>query len=300
VLKKGIPVLSPDRLATLSDVARAITAISAKPAVDAAPYVGVSAFAHKAGLHASALRVDASLYQHINPGLVGNTRRTLVSDMAGRASIELKAKELGYRLAAGSDVVGRITERVKVLESQGYAYESADASFELLLREELRDGSVNRPFEVESWHLAVRQTAPDAPVLNRAQVTVRVGDTRRVATGEGNGPINALDRALRAALRESFSQLDRLQLHDYRVRILEGTAGSDAATRVVATFSDGVRHWKTVGVNEGVVAASWCALLDAFRYAVLRGGPDSDATSVNAARAESDALSRIGASHVRA
>jgi len=283
-LKKRIPVLTADRLAAMSGIARAITAVTGKVAVDAAPYVGASAFAHKAGLHASALRVDSSLYQHVNPGLVGNNRRMLVSDMAGRASIELKARELGYQLAAGSDVVARITERVKALENRGYAYESADASFELLLREELRDGRLDRLFDVESWHLTVHQPTPDDAVVNRAEVTVRVGGVRRTAEGEGNGPINALDRALRAALLGFFPQLDLLELHDYRVRILEGTAGSDAITRVLATFSDGARRWNTVGVEEGVVAASWCALLDAFRYAVLPTDRDpAHASSIEAA-----------------
>jgi 2-isopropylmalate synthase len=314
VLKMGVPILDPDQLASMSDIAKAITAITATGSDQSEPYVGASAFAHKAGLHASALRVDSTLYQHIEPDLVGNTRRTLVSDMAGRASIELKAQELGYQLAAGSDVVGRITERIKALENRGYAYESADASFELLLREELFGDAAGQPFDVESWRLTVHQLDGDDAVLNRAEVTVRVREQRITATGEGSGPVNALDRALRLALRESFPELESLELVDYEVRILDGASGSAAITRVLTSFSHGTRRWQTLGVDADVVAASWHALQDAFRYAVLgvrapdvepdaslrRGELDRSGPPSGTARWEgSHALSEIGANHVR-
>ncbi|GGU72412.1 citramalate synthase [Lentzea flava] len=294
VLKKGIPVVSEDQLATMAGTAQRITAITGVPANRAAPYVGASAFAHKAGLHASALRVDSTLYQHIQPDAVGNARRTLVSDMAGRASIELKAHELGYALTAGSDVAARVTERVKTLENHGYAFESADASFELLLREELREGVSARPFDIDSWHVTVRRPKPGGAVLTVAEVTVRVGDVVRSASGEGNGAITALDRALRAALLEFFPGLLGLELVGHRVRVVEESADGDPVVRVLASFHDGSRRWKTVGVEANVIGASLRALVDAHQYAVLRGGLDpADSVSGRTRR------SQIGADHVR-
>ncbi len=194
------------------------------------PYVGLSAFAHKAGLHASAIRVDPMLYQHIDPAQVGNDMRMLVSDMAGRASVELKGRELGFDLSGDKEVIGRVTNRVKDLEAKGYSFEAADASFELLLRDELA-GERKRHFTVESWRVIVERRA-DGTVTSEATVRLEAKGERVVAVGEGNGPVNALDRALRAALEQTFPELASLELTDYKVRILEGSAGTGAITRV--------------------------------------------------------------------
>jgi 2-isopropylmalate synthase len=234
------------------------------------PYVGTSAFAHKAGLHASAVRVDPMLYQHEDPEAVGNDMRMLVSEMAGRASIELKGRELGYDLAGDGELLGRVTARVKDLEARGYTFEAADASFELLLREEV-DGGRPDLFEVESWRVIV-DARGDGTALAEATVKVRAGGERLVAVGEGNGPVNALDHALRTALVNAYPELAKLQLIDYRVRIVDAAHGTDAVTRVLVETSDGETSWETVGVHANIIEASWEALMDAVTYGLLRHG----------------------------
>jgi 2-isopropylmalate synthase len=235
------------------------------------PYVGLSAFAHKAGLHASAIRVDPNLYQHIDPESVGNDMRMLVSDMAGRASVELKGRELGFDLSGDREVIGRVTDKVKELEAEGYSFEAADASFELLLRDELA-GERRRHFTVESWRVIVERRE-EGTVTSEATVRVIAKGERVVAVGEGNGPVNALDRALRAALEQTFPELASLELTDFKVRILEGSSGTGAITRVLieSANSDG-DTWSTVGVDENVISASWHALEEAVTYGLLRAG----------------------------
>jgi 2-isopropylmalate synthase len=234
----------------------------------------VSAFAHKAGLHASAVKVDPMLYQHIDPALVGNDMRMLVSDMAGRASVELKGKELGYDLSGDKAVIGRVVDRVKELEARGYTFEAADASFELLLRSELAPAGEtgSRYFEVESWRVIVERRK-DGELVSEATVKLTAKGERVVATGEGNGPVNALDKALRIALERTYPELASLELADYKVRILEGTHGTGAVTRVLIGSDDGSgRPWNTVGVDENIIAASWQALEEAVTYCLLRSG----------------------------
>ncbi|RVU16050.1 citramalate synthase [Streptomyces antnestii] len=286
VLKRGREVVPLERLAGLAATGRAIAELTELPSSAAAPYIGESAFTHKAGLHASALRVDPDLYQHTRPELVGNAMRTLVSDMGGRSSIELKARELGYDVEAGSDEVARAATRVKELESNGYSFESADASFELLLREELTGAPRTRPFEVESWSVSVFGGSGaggphDEAVRTEATVRLSVLGRSITATGHGNGPVNALDTALHAALDPCFPALARLQLVDYRVRVLSGETGSSAAARVLISYQDGNRRWGTVGVDANTTAASWHALLDAVHY-VLLDDPARPALAVGA------------------
>ncbi|MGW7022744.1 citramalate synthase [Streptomyces decoyicus] len=277
LLQRGLDVVSPEQLREMSLSARSVAELTGIPVRAAAPYVGAGAFTHKAGLHASALRVDPGLYQHIDPALVGNAMHTLVSDMGGRSSVELKARELGYDVEAGSEPVARAAARIKDLESRGYSFESADASFELLLREELQGavaGSLECPFDVETWRVGVDRQ-PGGGTRTQASVRLRVDGVPLSAAGEGNGPVNALDRALHTALDPFFPELTALEVVDYQVRVLPGSAGagggSGAAARVLITFSDGQRRWGTVGVDENTVAASWRALLDAVRYALLSG-----------------------------
>ena len=238
--------------------------------------MGVSAFAHKAGLHASAIKVDPDLYQHTDPTMVGNDMRMLVSDMAGRASIELKGKELGIDVGGDRELVQRIVDRVKERELQGYTYEAADASFALLMRAEL-DGingrEARRFFRIESWR-AITEDRPDGTHANEATVKLWAKGERIVATAEGNGPVNALDRALRVGLEQIYPQLGCFALVDYKVRILEGRSGTDSTTRVLITTTDGSAEWSTVGVADNVIAASWQALDDAYAYGLLRAGLD--------------------------
>lgn len=269
-LKKGMKVVPDTCLAEMTRIAHAVSEVTNIAPNQHQPYVGLSAFAHKAGLHASAVKVDPMLYQHIDPALVGNDTRLLVSDMAGRASIELKGKELGYDLSTNPEVVNQVVKKVKELEQQGYTFEAADASFELLLRDEVV-GQKQRHFVVETWRAIVEQR-PDGSVVSEATVKVQARGERIVATGEGNGPVNALDNALRQALSQTFPELAALELVDYKVRIVEGVKGTGAVTRVLIETSDGKTEWDTLGVHENVIAASWNAISDAVTYGLLRAG----------------------------
>ncbi|MEV0402846.1 citramalate synthase [Actinoallomurus sp. NPDC050550] len=255
-------------LREMTRIAHAVSEVTNVAPGSQQPYVGMSAFAHKAGLHASAVKVDPMLYQHIDPAVVGNDMRMLISSMAGRASVELKGRELGYELTG--DKARQVVERVKELESAGYTFEAADASFELLLREEL-DGAGPCYFDVESWRTIVERR-PDGTMVSEATVKLHAKGERIVATGEGNGPVNALDRALRLALERSYPELSGLELVDYKVRILEGAHGTDARTRVLIESSDATGEWGTVGVEDNVIAASWDALAQSVTYCLLRAG----------------------------
>ncbi|HXC83257.1 MAG TPA: citramalate synthase [Trebonia sp.] len=274
-LKKGRPVLPGDGIQEMTRIAHAISEVTNVTPDTHQPYVGLSAFAHKAGLHASAVRVDPMLYQHIDPALVGNDMRMLVSDMAGRASVELKGRELGYDLSGDKETISAVTDRVKELEARGYSFEAADASFELLLRDELA-GERRRHFTVESWRVIVEHHS-DSGVTSEATVRLTAKGERVVAVGEGNGPVNALDKALRSALEQTFPELASLELADYKVRILEGSHGTSAITRVLIESDDGSGEtWSTVGVDENIIAASWHALEEAVTYGLLRAGRDPD------------------------
>jgi 2-isopropylmalate synthase len=210
------------------------------------------------------------LYQHENPESVGNDMRMLVSEMAGRASIELKSRELGIDLSENKEVVTRVVERVKEMESRGFTFEAADASFELLLREEL-DGKRPHFFTIDDWATTVNRNDSDE-VSSEATVTITARGERIVTTGTGNGPVNAIDNALRSGLEKFYPELARLELTDYKVRILEGRLGTGAVTRVLVETSDGNGEWSTIGVHENVIAASAMALEDAVTFGLLRQG----------------------------
>jgi 2-isopropylmalate synthase len=272
-LKLGREVLPPGRLREATRIAHAVADVTNFPPASRQPYVGVSAFAHKAGLHASAIKVDPGLYQHMEPLLVGNDMRLLVSDMAGRASIELKGAELGFDLAGrpgGRELVSRITARVKDLESRGYTFEAADASFELLLVEEV-EGVRPSYFEVESWRV-ITDSRPGDEAVSEATIKLLAGGARIITTGEGNGPVNALDQALREAIGQAYPEVAKFELIDYKVRILDQGHGTDAITRVLIETSDGESSWVTVGVGHNVIEASWGALVDAVTYGLRRHG----------------------------
>ncbi|SNU02279.1 2-isopropylmalate synthase [Ruaniaceae bacterium KH17] len=272
-LKLGYDCLGEDLLQSFS-IAHQISEVTNISPYGRQPYVGASAFAHKAGLHASAIRIDPDLYQHIEPKAVGNDMRMLVSDMAGRASIELKAREFGIDISARPEVVGAVTKRVKDAEAAGYTYDAADASVELIIREEL-DGQRTRFFEVESWRAQVEERESGSEHgYAEATVKVRTRDGRIVRTGEGNGPVNALDKALREALAPTFPQIEHFELIDFKVRILDSEQGTDATIRVLIETTDGIRSWSTVGVGSDVIAASWEALVESITWGLLHSGDD--------------------------
>ena len=266
VTKMGRDVLPDGCLAEMVRVSHAIAEIANLAPDTHAPYVGAAAFAHKAGLHASAIKVAPAMYNHLDPSVVGNGQRILVTEMAGRASVELKAGELGVDVTSRPDVVGKVVEHVKQREAQGWSYEAADASFELLLRDELEPRP--DPFTVESYRVIVDRRE-DGAMVSEATVKVFASGERVISTEEGNGPVNALDRALRKALARVYPHLDDMELTDYKVRIMPGKHGTDAVTRVLIETSDGHREWTTVGVHGNVIEASWLALHDAVRYGLL-------------------------------
>ncbi len=267
-LKREMQLLPPGRLAESYRIAHAIAEVTNVPPSTRQPYVGVSAFAHKAGLHASAIKVDPDLYQHTDPALVGNDMRMLVSEMAGRASIELKGRELGFDLGNDRELVSRVTDRVKEMEARGYTFEAADASFELLLTEEAT-GTRASFFDVESWRV-ITESRAEGEAVSEATVKLVAGGDREVVTGEGNGPVNALDHALRTAIERAYPVVNKFDLRDYKVRILDQGHGTDAVIRVLIETADGEGSWVTVGVGHNIVEASWEALVDGVTYGLLR------------------------------
>jgi 2-isopropylmalate synthase len=264
-LKLGLKVLPDGCLEKATRVSTALAEIANIAPDTHQAYVGAAAFAHKAGLHASAIKVDPLLYNHVDPSVVGNDMRILVTEMAGRASIELKSRELGLDLAGHPDTLTEVARKVKDLEAGGWSFEAADASFELLVRDALPGAALVRPFTLESYRAQVEHRE-DGQVISEATVKLRVRGERVIATAEGNGPVNALDEALRAALTQHYPELKDFELADYKVRILEGSHGSNAITRVLVETSNGAHEWTTVGVHENVVEASWKALTDALTY----------------------------------
>ena len=268
-LKKDKQVLPVNALQEAFRISHAVAEVTNVSPSARQPYVGVSAFAHKAGLHASAIKVDPNLYQHEDPASVGNDMRMLVSEMAGRASIELKSQELGVDLGGDRDLIGRVVERVKEMESRGFTFEAADASVELLLHEELAG---KRPtfFTIDHWLTTTERS--EGSIVTKAEVTVMAQGKEITCSGSGNGPVNAFDRALRDGLNALYPELAVLELTDYKVRILEGRLGTGAITRVLVETSDGKGEWSTVGVHENVIAASAMALEDALTFGLLRQG----------------------------
>jgi 2-isopropylmalate synthase len=265
--KLGLDAMPPGSFEQAMHVAHAISEVTNVPAYSRQPYVGASAFAHKAGLHASALKVDPDLYQHMDPALVGNGMRTLVSDMAGRASIELKAQEAGLDLSGHPGLVADVLAQVKELELRGWTFDAADASIELMIRRELDPGCTDY-FAVESWRVITEGSGDSAG--SEATVKLHADGARHVATGEGNGPVNALDHALRQALWRAYPEIDKLELIDFKVRILDASHGTDAVTRVLIETSDGETSWNTIGVAGSIIQASWRALVDGIVYGLLR------------------------------
>ena len=273
-LKMGVETLPEGRLAKLTPVAHHVAELVNFAADPQQPYVGTTAFAHKAGLHTSAIARRRDAYEHVDPELVGNGTRFLVSEMSGRSTIELKADQLGIEM--DGDTLGEIVETLKELEYAGYHFEVADASLELLMRAAagwtqdyftLESFSVNVGHRSGSGSRAWNEVAVE--VETEATVKVQVGDERLEATGRGNGPVNALDAALRSVLEGRFPQLDRLHLTDFKVRVLETRQGTAAVTRVLIDTTNGERTWTTIGVSENIIEASWQALVDSLVYGIL-------------------------------
>jgi len=234
------------------------------------PYVGESAFTHKGGLHAAAMAKVESSYQHVPPEKVGNLKRVVVSELSGRVNIVAKAKELGIELAPSSDVTQRVLAQVKEMESRGYVYEGAEASFEMLVRRSM--GGYQPPFTLVDFMVIVEKNRRSATRLGagdslaEAMVKVSVDGATLHTAAEGNGPVNALDVALRRALVQFYPRLAAVKLADYKVRIVDEAEGTEAVVRVLIESTDGERRWRTVGCSTNVIEASWLALTDSLEY----------------------------------
>jgi 2-isopropylmalate synthase len=269
-LKMGVQLLDPERLASLTETAHFMDEVLNRTPTTSQPFVGKHAFAHKAGLHAAGVRSDARTFEHIDPGLIGNDRDLLVSELSGRATILEKAQEAGVELDELS--AQRTAAKVKELEHRGYQFEAADGSFELLMRRE--SGHYERLFELESWRVIVEKRAQGG-AATEATIKVWVPDRktgrRLVRTAEGNGPVNALDKALRDAIGEIHPHLRDIDLVNFKVRILDEEKGTGAITRVLLDSSDGDLTWGAIGVSENVIEASWDALVDALEYGMQPG-----------------------------
>ncbi|MEY4606643.1 MAG: citramalate synthase [Ilumatobacteraceae bacterium] len=271
-LKLGMQCLPEGRIERLTAVSHHVAEILNRPLNPQAPYVGSSAFAHKAGLHVSAIARAKDAYEHVDPDLVGNGTRFVVSEMAGRATIQLKADELG--LPMDGPAVNQVIDDLKRLEHEGYHFEAADASLELLMRR--ASGWHPSYFRVESMRV-ITDELPSGDFTTEATVKVWVGPDgidgasaqRHVFTAEGNGPVNAIDTALRSALAAVYPSLDRVHLTDYKVRILDGATATGAVTRVLIDFTNGERSWTTIGVSTNIIEASWRALEDGLVFGLL-------------------------------
>jgi 2-isopropylmalate synthase len=268
-LKLGHPCLPEGRIERLTSVSHHVAELLNRAVNPQAPYVGSSAFAHKAGLHVSAIARARDAYEHVAPEAVGNGTRFVVSEMAGRATIQMKADELG--LTMDGPAVNQVIDDLKRLEHEGYHFEAADASLELLMRR--ATGWEQEWFDVESMRV-ITDELPDGAFTTEATVKVwvpadRDTATRHVVVAEGNGPVNAIDTALRQALVAAYPHLERIHLTDYKVRILDGASATGAVTRVLLTATDGERDWTTIGVSANIIEASWRALEESLVYGLL-------------------------------
>jgi 2-isopropylmalate synthase len=266
-LKLKVSTIPEDRLELITPVSHHIAEVVNIAPNPQQPYVGSSVFAHKAGLHTSAIARRSDAYEHVRPELVGNGTRFVVSEMAGRSTLAMKATELGLDL--DSDAMSSVLDSLKTLEYEGYHFEVADGSLELLLRQ--ATGWEQRFFELESYRVIADQ---GEGLSTEATVKVRVGGRRVVATAEGNGPVNALDGAVRLAIGPSYPALAEMHLVDYRVRVLDSAKGTASVTRVLIDSTDGDRTWTTIGVSENIIAASWQALSDSIVYGLLHAGSE--------------------------
>jgi 2-isopropylmalate synthase len=297
-LKMGAQLLAPERLARLTETAHFVDELLNRAPNPAQPYVGKHAFAHKAGLHAAGVRADSQTFEHVDPALVGNARDVLISELSGKGTVIEKAAAANLDLApapgaGGTDpeagaggggaaaatpdaVAERVAQRVKELEHEGFQFEAADGSFELLMRKEA--GRYEPLFRLESWRVLVEKRA-DGKVATEATIKVWLGGERYVRTAEGNGPVHALDAALRDAIGELHPHLRDIELVNFKVRILDETKGTGAVTRVLIDASDGHDVWGTIGVSENVIAASWDALVDSLEYGMQPGRRPPETTS---------------------
>lgn len=273
MLKMGDDALSPEHLQLLTEASHFVAETANISPNPHQPYVGASAFAHKGGVHASAAARLPEAYEHADPAAVGNRARVVVSELAGRASLTMKAAELGIDLSGDQEQVAAALDAIKELEYRGYSFEAADGSLAVMLRKRL--GTYSPAFRLESFRV-IAEKREDGRVMTEATIKVHAGGHRYIATAEGNGPVNALDKALRIAIGRFYPALANIELSDFKVRVLDENKGTGAVTRVLIETSDGERSWGTVGVSENIIEASWEALVDAIEYGISSATVDVD------------------------
>jgi len=267
-LKMKCMVLPEEKVAELRDLSLFVDEVANQRPSGRAPFVGASAFAHKGGIHVNAVNKLSASYEHIRPELVGNSQRVLVGELAGRANIMLKAKTLGLELGEKSPEALKVLDQIKHLENQGYEFEAADASFQLLVRKALDQ---YKPFfELVEYHVSIRKNADLNLDVSEATLKLKVNGEKVYTVAEGDGPVNALDAALRSALVKFYPRLEQMKLVDYKVRIIDSKSGTAAKTRVFIESSDGDSTWATVGVSLDIIEASWLALRDSVDFLLSR------------------------------
>lgn len=273
-LKMNRPVVTPEQLRELTSLSHFVAEVVNLKHYNHAPYIGHSAFAHKGGIHVAAIMKASDTYQHIDPALVGNEMRSIVSELSGRGNIQLRAKALGIDL--NNEDAQHVLHHIKHLEHEGFTFEAAEASVELMMHR-LRSDYVH-PFELIDYFV-ITERRHSRGLLSEATVKVRIGDEVKFVAAEGNGPVNALSSALHTALRDIYPVLKSVHLTDYKVRILDSAKGTSAQTRVLATFQGGGQVWTTVGASANVIDASWRAVSDSLEYALVKLGGVSAATA---------------------
>ncbi|HEV7918231.1 MAG TPA: alpha-isopropylmalate synthase regulatory domain-containing protein, partial [Solirubrobacterales bacterium] len=268
-LKLGFDCVTDAQLATLAETAHLIDEINNFTPDPNQPYVGRNAFAHKGGMHVAGMLEDPRTFEHMDPELVGNGRNMLISELSGKGTVQARAADAGLQLDA--ETASRVVDKVKELEHDGYHFEAADASFDLLIRKEA--GGYEPLFKLESWR-TIAEKREDGKVQTEATIKIWADGERFVRTAEGNGPVNALDKALRDAIGEKYPHLKDIDLVNFKVRILNERKGTGAVTRVLLDASDGHKTWGAIGVSENIIEASWEALVDALEYGMQPGRVD--------------------------
>lgn len=269
-VKLGLKCISAEQLRRMRDVSRFVNEIANIRHFKRQPFVGDSAFAHKAGIHVSAIRKRPETYEHIKPELVGNSQRVLISDLAGKSNILRKAEEFGIRLEPDSPQIQDIVTSLKNLENEGFQFEAAEASFELLMKKSL--GLHKRFFNLIGFRVIIEKRKEGEEALSEATIMVKVGGKVEHTAAIGNGPVNAIDNALRKALDKFYPELKEVKLHDYKVRVLTAGKGTTAKVRVLIESGDETERWNTVGVSENIIEASYQALVDSIEYKLLKEG----------------------------
>jgi 2-isopropylmalate synthase len=262
-VKMGKRCIDDSKIPYLTDVSRYISDIANIPPLNERPFVGRSAFAHKGGIHVSAIQKNPLAYEHVKPGIVGNRRRVLVSDLSGKSNIEYKANEMGLTLGGNGYDSKKIVKEIKQMEDQGYQFDAAEGSLELLIKKST--GQFKEPFSLLSLRV-INEKNKDGQSLSQATIKISAGREQEITAAEGNGPVNAIDNALRKALSKFYPRINEMGLIDFKVRVLEGSAGTAAKVRVLIESRDGKDIWNTVGVSENIIEASWQALVDSIYF----------------------------------